>query len=109
ILFVGAVYLAMGRVAYGFLATVVLALPVNFLLAGIDNLLFLLFPTRLVKTNDLSQTGRNMMLMFAKMTAIGMGVGVPVGLGAAAYFLFGHSWAAACVAAWLFAVAVAFV
>ena len=104
ILFVGAVYAMIGHVGYGFLGTVVLALPVNFLLTGIDNLLFLLFPTRLVKTNDLSQTGRNMMLMFAKMTAVFLGVGVPVGIGAIAFFVFGHSWLAACAAAWFFAV-----
>ena len=49
-------------------------LPVNFLLFGMDNLLFLWFPTRQIQAGpgDLQAMGRQMVVWFAKMLVLGV-------------------------------------
>jgi hypothetical protein len=81
-----------------------LALPFNFFLVGVDNLLFLLFPTRLVATvGDFQVYGRQLLLQLAKLFLIGLAVGITVVLAVPAYFLFGQSlWAAGTIAGFTF-------
>jgi hypothetical protein len=60
-------------------------LPFNFLLFAIENLLFLLFPTRLVATSpgDFQAIGRNMLFLLAKvvvLTMVGFAAAIPGGI-----------------------------
>jgi len=102
ILLIGLLYAAFGRIGYLFLGVVLLSPPVNLLLTGVDNVLFLLFPTRM-QTNpgDFSQAGRQMLLMMARMAALGIGVGIPAAVGAILFFLTGQNWFIACGVGWL--------
>src|SRR5439155_27372350 len=56
------------------LAVAVLVVPVNFLLFGLENLLFLLFPTRLVNVTpgDFQALGRRLLLVMLKLVAFGV-------------------------------------
>ncbi len=75
----------------------------NFLLFSVENLLFLVFPTRIVATTpaDLQAMGRNVLSQFAKMMGMG-GAGVVAALaGVLVYFLTGFNMWAAATAAWL--------
>jgi hypothetical protein len=56
------------------LACGLFALPVNGLLFALENLLFLLFPTRLTANNpaDFQALGRNVLFMLAKLTVLGV-------------------------------------
>jgi len=85
------------------LAMAVFSVPFNFLLIGVENLLFLLFPTRMQATNpgDLQQVGRLMVLLAAKMLALVACCGVAAALGAIAYLVVGGSWIAALWVSWL--------
>lgn len=78
------------------------ALPFNALMFGIENLVFLWFPTRLVPTNpgDVQVMGRAILLMLAKAACMA-GAGIMAGLvAAAAFFLSGRSSTAAFIAGW---------
>jgi hypothetical protein len=75
---VQALIAAVGMVILGrfdaLLASVpVLALPVNFVIFGIENLLYLLFPMRMVAVSpgDFQTAGRNMLNFFAKFLCLG--------------------------------------
>jgi len=54
-------------------AVPLLALPVNFVVFGVDNLLFLLFPMRMVATSpgDFQTSGRYMLVFVAKFLCLG--------------------------------------
>ena len=70
-------------VAGWLICAVVLSPPLNFLLFGIDKLVFYLYPTRLAKgaPGDFQNAGRQMLFVFLKMLALGGGltlVGVTV-------------------------------
>src|SRR6185437_5209951 len=86
----------------GCLACAVYVLPINFLLFALDNLLFLLFPTRLMAATpgDFQALGRNVLFMMAK--AIGLIVVVLVAgtVGGLAYMLSGNNWVIGLTAAW---------
>ncbi|HEY7312991.1 MAG TPA: putative ABC exporter domain-containing protein [Gemmataceae bacterium] len=76
--------------------------PINFLLFALDNLLFLLFPTRLMAATpgDFQALGRNVLFMVAKAIAL-----VVVGMmafvaGLTAYAVLGNNWMLAVLAAW---------
>jgi hypothetical protein len=76
--------------------------PLNFLLFALDNLLFLLFPTRLMAATpgDFQALGRNVLFMVAK-TLVLLGVTVvALIVGFVVYFLANQSWLAAVLAAW---------
>lgn len=107
VLLVGLIYVFLGHVGYMLLAVVLFAPPVNLLLTGVENCLFLLFPTRLVQTTpgDFSQAGRQFLVMMAKMLALWLGIGIPALAGLAAFWIAGQSWIAAGVTAWLVAAA----
>jgi hypothetical protein len=57
------------------------ALPINALLFALENLLFLLFPTRVLANNpaDFQALGRNVLFMMAKVFVLG-GVAVVAGM-----------------------------
>jgi hypothetical protein len=102
VLLVGVIYAALGKVGYVLLGVVLFGPPINLLLAGVENGLFLLFPTRLVQTTpgDLSQAGRQFLVMLTKMLTLLAGTAVPALFGLAAFWIAGESWVAAVVAAW---------
>ena len=69
----------------------------NFLLFGLDYLLFLLFPSRMAAATpgDLQFIGRTMLEMFAKMIVLACCCGASAAVGWAGYWISGGSWAAA--------------
>jgi hypothetical protein len=67
------------------LAAAVLALPFDVLLVGVENLLFLLFPTRGSATpGELGAMGRQVVLFVVKVLAVALACGVAAGLALAA-------------------------
>jgi hypothetical protein len=87
---------------WGMLLGAVTAPPLNLLLVGIDNLLFLVFPMRLGGSNavDFQSMGRAIVTMLAKFLAVALAAGLAAGIGAAAYYL-GGGWPGAMLASWL--------
>ncbi|HEY7423183.1 MAG TPA: putative ABC exporter domain-containing protein [Gemmataceae bacterium] len=86
----------------GCLTCAVYVLPINFLLFTLDNLLFLLFPTRLMAATpgDFQALGRNVLFMVAKMTALAF-VTLAAGVtGLIVYYVTGGSWLLGVLAAW---------
>ncbi len=93
-----------GRQAGPWLGTMAaLVLPFNALLLGIENLLFLWFPTRLAATTpgDFQALGRHMLLMLAKSIGLVVAGGLAALLGVLAYLLTGGNWLAGVLVAWL--------
>jgi hypothetical protein len=84
------------------LAAALLLPAINFLLFGIENLLFLLFPVRLLASTpgDFQALGRNVLLGFAKVFILGT-VGTLAGLLALAVGLLTRSLWAGVAVAWL--------
>jgi hypothetical protein len=89
------------------LGAIVFVVPFNLLLFGIDNLLFLWYPTPPVAATagSFQMMGRNMLLMMAKFIFVGL-IGGATGLVAVpVYFLMdlaqGPSWLASLTVAWL--------
>ncbi len=83
------------------LACAAFTLPFNFLLFALENLLFLLFPTRLAAATpgDFQTMGRNVLFLLGKVLALGV-VAVVAGIvGTVAALVVGSPWAGA-VAAW---------
>ena len=85
-----------------FVVIAIFVVPVNFLVFGLENLLFLTFPTRLVATTpgDLHLFGRNILLWFAKILCLGVAALVPGLAAALAYPLSGGNVAVTLAAAW---------
>jgi hypothetical protein len=85
------------------LTAMIFSPPLNFLLFGVDNMLFLLFPFRAVATTpgDMQHIGRTMVEFMAKMAVLALGCGTAAALGAIAYWISGGSWIAALVLSWL--------
>lgn len=87
----------------GCLACAAFVVPINLLLFALDNLLFLLFPTRLMASSpgDFQALGRNVLLMVAKgITVIIAGVAAWI-VGGFVYRTTGGNAAMVMVAAWL--------
>jgi hypothetical protein len=78
------------------------ALPFNFLQFAIDNLLFLLFPTRVMVTTpgDFQGIGRNALFLLAKLFALFVVVGMCATVGAVAWLLSQQSVVTGLAAAW---------
>jgi hypothetical protein len=78
------------------LAAATLILPANFVMFAVENLMFLLFPTRFATAapGDLQGSGRMMMVMFLKMFVVALVVVAAVGIGAIVHRISG-SWPAA--------------
>jgi hypothetical protein len=104
----GVIYLGLGKIGILLMFVSVLAWPVNLLLVGIDNLFFLLFPTRMQPANpgDFSQAGRHMLLMLGKAIGAVIGLGLPATFGAVTYLLAGRNWSLTLLAAFVPAVMV---
>jgi hypothetical protein len=85
------------------LAAMLFSPPFNFLLFGVDNLLFLLFPFRAVATTpgDMQHIGRTMVEFFAKIFLLALCCGAAAAPGAVAYWISGGSWVAALALTWL--------
>lgn len=69
------------------LAALVLALPIDLLLVGLENLTFLLFPHRQAAPTELGAMGRQMVLFFMKLLAMMFTLGVAAAVGGLAFFL----------------------
>jgi len=89
------------------LAAAVFVIPVNVLLFGVENIMFLLFPSRVMAFNpgDFMSMGRQMLLMFLKFAVIGVAVILATVTGAIAYVGSGESWVITLVTAWLVLIA----
>jgi hypothetical protein len=76
--------------------------PINFLLFALDNLLFLLFPTRLMAATpgDFQALGRTVLFMSAKAIVLGIVCVVAWIVGVVVYWQFGGSLLLALLAAW---------
>ena len=81
----------------------------NFALFGLDNLLFLLFPTRVMVTTpgDFQAMGRNVLAQFSKTLGVCGAAIVATTAGVVVYILSGRSVWAGAAAAWLTAAACA--
>ncbi len=78
-------------------------LPANVLLFGVENLIFLLFPTRLVPLGraDFEFFGRMLVEFAVKCTLLGLACCLAIVLGAIVYHLAGQSWVLFGLVAWL--------
>ncbi|MFA6240186.1 MAG: putative ABC exporter domain-containing protein [Candidatus Hydrogenedentales bacterium] len=97
-----------GAVAYAgrpgvLLFAILFAPPLNTLLIGVDNILFLLFPTRLAafSPGDIQLFGRQLLFMLLKMLLVAAACGVAALLGGAAYLLLGASTTAFVAVTWI--------
>jgi hypothetical protein len=75
----------------------------NFLLIGVDNLVFLLFPIRIVATTpgDLQHVGRTMVEMAVKMLVLACGCGAAAAVGTATHWITGGSWVVTLALSWV--------
>jgi hypothetical protein len=75
------------------IAAIVLVIPFNALVIAIENLLFLLFPVRIVAVSpgDLQGVGRQMTIFLAKMVILVVGCAIAAGVGALAWLGTNHS------------------
>jgi hypothetical protein len=96
-----------GGLEHYLIGVVVFALPVNFLLFAIENLVFLLFPTRqmAVTPGDFQVMGRHMLLFIAKFLILGFTFGTAFLAGTVAYLITNDYYVAA-AACWPIFVAV---
>ena len=101
ILLIAVLELVLGELAIVLAFTIALAIPVNLLLVGVENWLFLLFPARIGPTHpgDFSHGGRQMLLMFGKGIALMLGLGIPAIFAVVAFLLTGQNWFVAVVVA----------
>jgi hypothetical protein len=102
LLFLGAAAVMVRGLPSALLAIAVFTLPFNFLLIGLENLLFLLFPARMTPATpgDLQHVGRAIVQLMAKMLAVAACCGVAAALGGLAYLVSGGSWIAALSVSW---------
>ncbi len=89
------------------LAAALFVIPVNILLFGVENIVFLLFPSRVMGFNpgDFMSMGRQMLLMFLKFSVIGVAAIIAVIAGSITLFVLKDSTWAALAAAWIVLVA----
>jgi hypothetical protein len=78
-------------------------LPLNFLLFGLDNLLFLWFPSRIWATSpgDFQALGRNVLIILTKVVVLGVVALTSSGLGWLAYLISGQELHVSLAVAWL--------
>lgn len=101
IAFASVVFAIFGEIGWLVAAVVVLSWPVNLLLVGVENGIFLLFPTRMAPAapGDFSQAFRQMFTMLAKALALALGLGTAAISGALVYRFIDGRWALAVLAA----------
>jgi hypothetical protein len=78
------------------------AVPFNFLVFALENLLFLLFPSRMMPATpgDLQHMGRSIVEMMLKMLVLFLCGGLAAALGGIGYLICGRSWIAAVAVSW---------
>lgn len=101
-LFLGVMVVLAGGIRAPILAVAAFTVPLNVLLFGAQNLLFLLFPARMAPATaaDLQHFGRAMVLWLLELIALVACGGVAALVGLAALWLTGWSWTAALIASW---------
>lgn len=101
LLAVGAFMIESARAAL--VAAMLLVLPLNMLIIGVENLLFLLFPSKqaMMTPGDFQMFGRQSVILFLKGVAILIGCGVAAGLGGLTYVLMDGWWPPVIAVAWL--------
>jgi hypothetical protein len=84
-------------------AAAAFTVPFNLLLAGIENLLFLMFPLRAAGliAGDMQLFGRQMVVFFCKFLLLFTGLAVAAAFGIIGYILGGKSWPAFGAVAWI--------
>lgn len=92
-----------GAVIHVALGVAALVVPFNCLLIGLDNLLFLFFPSRALTPTpgDFQVMGRLMLTYLAKAVGMGLATGAAALVAVPIYLLLGRSLPAAMAAAWL--------
>ncbi|RJP33724.1 MAG: hypothetical protein C4527_03890 [Candidatus Omnitrophota bacterium] len=83
------------------LTAVLFTLPFNGILIAMDNLLFLLFPIRIMQSSpgDFQNFGRQMVYFLFKILALVIGLGIAAGLGGLLYWLT-ESWVLFFLVSW---------
>ena len=105
------VVLAALLAASGNLAVIVTAaaflIPIDVMMLGVSNILFLIYPVRLAQTNaaDFQLMGRMMLVMLLQFLILIPGVGIPAAFGGIVYWLSGFYWPAFAATSWLVLVA----
>ena len=81
--------------------------PFDALMLGVSNILFLIYPVRLVQSNaaDFQLMGRMMLLMLLQFLLMIPSLGIPAAIGGIVYWLSGFYWPAFAATAWLVLVA----
>jgi Putative ABC exporter len=79
------------------------AAPLNLLLFGLDNLLFLWFPSRMWASNpgDFQALGRNVLIFLTKVLVLGIAGMGSAGLGSLAWLLTGYDLTSGVIACWV--------
>jgi hypothetical protein len=77
--------------------------PFDVLMLGVSNLLFLVYPVRLIQTSapDFQLMGRMMLLMLLQFLILIPSLGLPAASGALVFWASGLSWPAFAVTSWL--------
>jgi hypothetical protein len=85
------------------LAAAAFTVPFNLLLAGIENLLFLMFPLRAAGliAGDMQLFGRQMVVFFCKFLLLITGLSAAAAFGTIGYILGGKSWPVFGAFAWV--------
>jgi hypothetical protein len=85
------------------LAMAVLFPTFNFLMFGVENLLFLIFPTRLTQNTpgDFQSVGRSVLLTLSKLTIVFVVVGLAAGAAVWVYYTLGQNMYLSLGVAWL--------
>jgi hypothetical protein len=81
--------------------------PFDLMMLGVSNVLFLLYPVRLVRSGaaDLQLFGRAMIFMLLQFLILVPVVGIPAAAGGIAFFLSGYKWTVFAAVSWLVLVA----
>jgi hypothetical protein len=79
------------------LAALPFLLPFNLMMIGVENLMFLLFPSREAGAapGDVGLVGRNIVFFIVKILVVLLATGVAAIVGQVTLFVSGHSWVAA--------------
>jgi Putative ABC exporter len=81
--------------------------PFDIVMLGVSNMLFLIYPVRLVQSNsaDFQLMGRMMLLMLLQFLILIPSLGIPATIGAIVFWVSGSSWPAFAATSWLLLVA----
>lgn len=102
-LLAGAGYAMFPKYAWAFVIAAVAAPGLNTMLVGVENLMFLLYPSRppTGPVLEIQRVGRGTFVSLAKFAVSLLGGAAVGAAGAAAYYATGGSWTAAVIAGWI--------